>query len=76
MRHVFFLPFQYAYELLKVASNSLYWCSMSQSHHQTRADKEGVLFNVPYRELVKPSIETPYIQVLNPRHLVSRTVYD
>ena len=59
MRHVFFLPFQYAYELLKVASNSLYWF-MSQSHHQTRADKEGVLFNVPYKGLVKPSIETPY----------------
>ena len=75
MWHVFFLPFQYAYELLKVASNSLYWCSMSQSHHQTRADKEGVLFNVPYKGLVKPSIETPYIQILNPRHLVSRTVF-
>ena len=74
MRHVFFfLPFQYAYELLKIASNSLYWCSMSQSHHQTRADK--VLFNVPYKGLVKPSIETPYIQILNPRHLVSRTVF-
>ena len=75
MRHVF-LPFQYAYELLKVASNSLYWCSMSQTHHQTRADKEGVQFNVPYKGLVKPSIETPYIQILNPRHLVSRTVFD
>ena len=73
---MFFLPFQYAYGLLKVASNSLYCCFMSQSHHQTRADKEGVLFNVPYKGLVKPSIETPYIQVLNPRHLVSRTVFD
>ena len=36
---------------------------MSQSHHQTRADKEGVLFNVPNKGLVKPSIETPNIQV-------------
>ena len=63
MRHVFFLPFQYTYGLLKVASNSLYWCFMSQSHHQTRADKVGVLSNVPYKGLVKPSIETPNIQV-------------
>ena len=59
MRHVF-LPFQYTYGLLKVASNSLSWCFMSQSHHQTRADKEGVLFDVPYKGPVKPSIETPY----------------
>ena len=59
MRHVF-LPFQYAYGLLEMASNSLYWCFMSQSHHQPRADKEGVLFNVPYKGLVKLSIETPY----------------
>ena len=38
---------------------------MSQSHHQTRAEKEGVLFNVPNKGLVKPStgIETPNIQV-------------
>ena len=76
MRHVSFFLFQYAYELLKVASNSLYWCSMSQSHHQTMGDKKGVLFNFPYKGLVKPSIETPYIKVLNPRHLVSRTVFD
>ena len=60
MRHAFFLPFQYAYGLFKVASNSLYWCFMSQSHHQTRAEKDGVLFNVPYKGLVEPSIETPY----------------
>ena len=63
---MFFLPFQYAYELLNVPSNSLYWCSVSQSHHQTRADKEGVLFNVPYKGLVKPSIETPIYPDLEP----------
>ena len=47
-------------DCLKLPPNSLYWCFMSQSHHQTRADKEGVLFNVPYKGPVEPNIETPY----------------
>ena len=60
MNEAVFLPFHYAYGLLKVASNSLYWCFMSRSQHQPRADKEGVLFYVPCKGLVKPIIETSY----------------